>query len=188
MSYLKKKFAHLFPKQHLTIFFLLLLLIMTSSIMILSCFMIHHLLPFLILLKLLLRYLIPLYQILPLLRNLISLIQILMVMFMLRLSCGFRWSCSWHFHTYCCSWWFLVCYRFYWQCNSIPSEISPPIPSKNNPYLNFQRERECKSCNLERIIRAISSPQKNETQSNCSYTEDDSQDNQYETTICNAVI
>ena len=119
MFYLKKKFAHLFPKQHLTIFFLLLLLIMTSSIMILSCFMIHHLLPFLLLLKLLLRYLIPLYQILPLLRNLISLIQILMVMFMLRLSCGFRWSCSWHFHTYCCSWWFLVCYRFYWQCSSI---------------------------------------------------------------------
>ena len=29
---------------------------------------------------------------------------------------------------------------------------------------------------------------KNETQSNCNYTENDSQDNQYETSICNAVI
>ena len=66
--------------------------------------------------------------------------------------------------------------------------MSPTIPSENNQCLNFQRERECKSFNLEKIRRAISSSQKNETQSDCSYTENDSQDNQYETTICNAVI
>ena len=184
MFYLKKKFAHLFPKQHLTIFFLLFYDILNNDSVL---FYDLSSSTFLILLKLLLRYLIPLYQILPLLRNLISLIQILMVMFMLRLSCvdsdGVVPDIS--IPT-------VVVDDFQYVTgftdNVVPSEISPPIPSKNNPYLNFQRERECKSCNLERIIRAISSPQKNETQSNCSYTEVDSQDNQYETTICNAVI
>ena len=124
MFYLTKKFAHLFPKKHLTIFFLLFYDILNNDSVL---FYDLSSSTFLILLKLLLRYLIPLYQILQLLRNLISLIKILMVMFMLRLSCGFRRSCSWHFHIYCCSWWFLVCYRFYWQCSSIWDEPNNTI-------------------------------------------------------------
>ena len=40
---------------------------------------------------------------------------------------------------------------------------------------------------FRKIIKAISSPQKKETQSDCNYTENDSQGNQHETTICNVV-
>ena len=72
--------------------------------------------------------------------------------------------------------------------NKVPPEISTTIPSENNLCLNFQSKRELKSCNLEKNIKAISSSQQNETQSNCNFAENDSHDNQYETTSCNAVI
>ena len=41
---------------------------------------------------------------------------------------------------------------------------------------------------FRKIIKAISSTRKNETQTDSNCTENDSQDNQYETTICNTVI